>query len=190
MMNGLRLFRYPMFLWIVLSLQNVFAEASPDNAAPEEAKEARQIFSGMPPFKVIPRKKTPGLHPCGDCHAWAESDPAPRPLKEPHNGLVLKHGLHGKGEFWCFTCHHLDDDGGLRTLEDKKLAFDEAYLLCAQCHSRQARDWYFGAHGKRMENWQGERKILNCTVCHYQHAPAPVPRKPMPPPPVRTGLAR
>ena len=45
-------------------------------------------------------------------------------------------------------------------------------MLCSQCHVKQARDWAFGAHGKRVGSWQGERQVYNCTVCHYQHHPA------------------
>ncbi len=152
-------------------------------AEPENAKPAYPLFPDAPPMTVIPRKKTADLHSCRDCHEWAESNLTPRALNEPHV-FSLNHGLHGKGEFWCFTCHHLDEDGGLRTLEGEKLDFDQAYVVCSQCHSQQTRDWYFGAHGKRIGNWQGERQVLNCTVCHYQHGPHIEPRTPRPPRPV------
>ncbi len=153
-------------------------------------KEGYRLFADVPPFQVIPSKKNPVLIRCPDCHAWAESDPTPRKLKEPHNNFELKHGIHGKGEFWCFTCHHLEGDGGLRTMDGKKLDFDESYILCSQCHSQEARDWSYGSHGKRWKNWQGPRRIYNCTACHNQHAPAIKPRAPLGPPPVRMGLVR
>ena len=94
-------------------------------------------------------------------------------------------GLHGRGQFWCFTCHDLEGNGGLKTLEGEPLAFSEAYFLCSQCHVDQARDWAYGAHGKRVGTWQGERVVYNCTACHYQHNPAIKPREAVPPPPVR-----
>ncbi len=162
--------------------------AEPDFAAPFEQGYA--LFPSVEPFQVIPSKKDRDMHPCLDCHEWAESDLTPRRLKEPHDNFKLEHGLHGKGEFWCFTCHHLEGDGGLRTLEGLKLSFDEAYIVCSQCHSQETRDWYFGAHGKRMENWRGTRKVLNCTACHYQHKPNLEARKPLAGPAVRMGMQR
>ncbi len=164
---------------------------APVGAAPDYDAEPRQglpLFPGAPEYTVVPSTKDPELHPCRDCHEWAESDPTPRLLGQPHNDFALVHGLHGEGEFWCFTCHHLEGDGGLKTLEGKKVHFDDAYVICSQCHSQEARDWVFGAHGKRVENWRGERRILNCTACHYQHAPRLSGREPEPPPPPRQGM--
>ena len=162
--------------------------AEPDFQAPFEQGYA--LFPSVEPFHVIPSQKDKDMHPCLDCHEWAESDLTPRRLKEPHDNFKLEHGLHGKGEFWCFTCHHLEGDGGLRTLEGLKLSFDEAYIVCTQCHSQESRDWYFGAHGKRMENWRGTRKVLNCTACHYQHRPNLDARKPLAGPAMRMGMQR
>ena len=151
---------------------------------------AYKIFADVPPFHVISSKKDPDMHPCLDCHEWSESDLTPRVLKKPHQNFRLQHGLHGKGKFWCFTCHHLEGEGGLRTLEGVKLSFDDAYIVCSQCHVQEARDWAFGGHGKRAGNWQGKREVFNCTACHYQHRPEIKPRKPMPGPGVRTGIPR
>ena len=162
-------------------------------AAPDESAEPRpviELFAGLPPFLVVPSVKDREMHPCGNCHRWAKSDPTPRKLKAPHDNFVLRHGLHGKGQLWCFACHHLEGDGGLRTLEGEKVDFDDSYLVCSQCHSRQARDWAYGAHGKRIGGWQGERRVLNCTACHYQHRPAWEPRDALPGPEIRQGLER
>ncbi len=162
-----------------------------ETAAPDfdaRTREALAIFAEAPAFEVIPSQKDHEMYPCGECHTWAKSDLTPRPLKDPHDNFVLSHGLHGKGKFWCFTCHHLEGDGGLVTLEGEKLAFDDAYLVCSQCHADQARDWVYGAHGKRVGSWQGERRVLNCTACHYQHRPGINPREPLPGPVIRAGL--
>lgn len=147
-------------------------------------------FENAPHFKIMAKKKDTDLHPCWDCHYWTEPDRNARTLEWVHDDFRLQHGLHGKGEFWCFTCHHLEGDGGLRTLEGDKVSFDDAYVVCAQCHTRQTRDWAFGAHGKRMGGWRGERVVLNCTVCHDEHRPVSTPRSPQPPPPMRRGLER
>lgn len=162
--------------------------AVPDFDAP--ARKAYAVFLGVPPFEVIPSQKDPGMHPCSNCHQWVLSDPRPRRLKQPHDNFELQHGLHGKGRFWCFTCHDLDGNGSLKTLEGEKLDYADAYLLCSQCHVDQARDWVYGAHGKRVSGWQGKRQVLNCTACHYQHRPALKARAPEDGPRVRMGLDR
>jgi len=149
-----------------------------------EPLPGQPVFADAPAYLVVPSQKDTDMHPCSDCHEWAESDPTPRSLQDPHDNFTLDHGLHGKGKFWCFTCHSLEGDGGLKTLEGVPLGFDDAYMVCAQCHSQETRDWSFGAHGKRVNNWSGERTILNCTVCHYQHRPNIGARAPKPPRPV------
>lgn len=164
----------------------VGATAAPDFDA--EPVEVQAIFAQAPSFKVIPSQKDQDMYPCKNCHAWAKSDPTPRELKAPHDNFTLEHGLHGKGKFWCFTCHHLEGDGGLVTLEGEKVDFDHAYVVCSQCHVDQARDWVHGIHGKRVGSWQGERQMLNCTACHYQHRPRHETREPMAGPRMRAGL--
>ncbi len=162
--------------------------SQPDFAAPPV--NAVALFSGLPPFEVIQSQRDAEMHPCANCHQWVAGNPEPRRLKTPHDNFELKHGLHGHGKFWCFTCHRQDKDLGLKTLEGQPVDFADAYIVCSQCHARQARDWAHGAHGKRVGNWQGPRQVLNCTACHYQHSPAFDPREPMPGPTIRVGLPR
>jgi hypothetical protein len=76
----------------------------------------------------------------------------------------------------------------LQTLRGDKVDFDDAYLVCGQCHFNRQKDWYFGAHGKRVADWRGPRTLYNCTHCHDPHTPAIAPRAPARPPPVRAGL--
>lgn len=164
------------------------AEPAPDlDAAP---RRGYALFPDVPPFQVIPAKRDSEMHPCSNCHQWTLSNRNPRDLQEPHDGFKLEHGLHGKGKFWCFTCHDLEGSGGLRTLEGEKLEFGDAYVLCSQCHASQARDWVYGAHGKRVSGWGERRQVLNCTACHYQHRPALKARAPQPGPEVRMALQR
>ncbi len=162
--------------------------AAPDYEATPRA--ALAIFADAPEFEVIPSQKTPELHPCTNCHQWTLGDTRPRKLETPHDNFELKHGLHGKGKFWCMTCHNEDISRGLVTLEGDKVDYEDAYVVCSQCHALQARDWVYGAHGKRVGNWQGKRQVLNCTACHYQHQPAIRVRSPMGGPVVRMGLQR
>ena len=48
----------------------------------------------------------------------------------------------------------------------------------------------YGAHGKRVGNWQGKRQVYNCTACHYQHNPSFKYRDALPGPEIRMGLER
>jgi hypothetical protein len=162
--------------------------AQPDFAAPPV--KAVALFNGLPPFEVIQSQRDAEMHPCANCHQWVAGNPEPRRLKTPHDNFELEHGLHGHGKFWCFTCHRADKDLGLKTLEGQPVEFAEAYIVCSQCHSNQARDWAFGAHGKRVDTWQGRRQVYNCTACHYQHRPALKARTPEAGPRVRMGLQR
>lgn len=162
--------------------------SEPDFDAPPV--QAVALFSDLPPFEVIQSQRDAEMHPCANCHQWVVSNPEPRRLKAPHDNFELQHGLHGHGKFWCFTCHRSDRDLGLKTLEGQAVEFADAYIVCSQCHARQAQDWAYGAHGKRVSNWQGKRQVLNCTACHYQHDPTFKPREPMPGPNMRVGLPR
>jgi hypothetical protein len=130
------------------------------------------------------------MYPCANCPKWQKSDPTPRVLKAPPDNFTLDHGLHGKGQFWCFSCHDENDRTQLKTLEGEYVEFDESYVLCGQCHVTQARDWTYGAHGKRVSNWKGKRQVYNCSVCHYQHSPAFKTRDALPGPKIRMGLER
>jgi len=155
-----------------------------------EPREAYALFPDMPSFRVVASRKDQEMHPCSNCHEWVPPIKEARALPSPHDNFELSHGLHGKGQFWCFTCHDDQHQRKLRTFEGETIEFEDAYILCSQCHVDQARDWAFGAHGKRLDNWQGERVVYSCTACHYQHAPAWQTRTAKPGPEVRLGLER
>src|SRR3972149_976618 len=112
-------------------------------------------------------------------------------------------------------CHNLAKDSDtFISLKGKPIDFNNAFLLCGQCHFDRQKDWYFGGHGKRsgafptqreipatfdqlkvedretIGHWQGERKLLSCPTCHNPHTPSIKPSQPSPPPQVRRGLAR
>jgi hypothetical protein len=163
-------------------------KAEPDFEA--ETLQVKQFLPLTPDFEIVPAKTTASMYPCSSCHAWRKVNATPRKLERPHNNFELKHSLHGKGVFWCFTCHDLENPQGLKDLEGNHLSSQESYLLCSQCHSRQAKDWAFGAHGKRLGSWNGQRKSLDCAACHYQHSPKHKPRAPMEGPKIRANLDR
>lgn len=147
-----------------------------------------QGYQGAPAFTVVPREKAPPFHPCANCHQHMQPNPTQRKLAAPppHPSELD----HGKGRIWCLVCHHPRERNFLRTVLDEKVEFDDAYLVCGQCHANRQKDWYFGGHGKRLDNWRGERVLYNCTQCHDAHNPSIKPRKAQPPPPVRAGLEK
>jgi len=165
---------------IALILSSVQAQESPDSQQPLRFEG----YPGTPPFKVVPRKDELFFYPCGQCHQTMEPNPEIRTLNTMHDAEIE----HGRGRIWCLSCHSLENRNYLRTLLDEPVDFDEAYLVCGGCHSNRHKDWMFGAHGKRIANWQGDRTLYNCTHCHNPHAPAIEPRAPKPAPPVRAGL--
>lgn len=135
-------------------------------------------------FKVVPQKPGLTLFPCTNCHAALPPNPTPRLLASPHVASLP----HGNGRFWCVDCHDLKERDHLRGLKGQAIDFDDSYLVCGQCHFRQQKDWYYGAHGKRVANWRGEREIYSCTHCHDPHDPVLKPRAPSAPPKIRAGL--
>lgn len=142
-------------------------------------------YGDHPPPKVPQRKDKLAFYPCSQCHEYWKTNPEPRALAPVHDvGLQ-----HGQGRLWCLVCHDPEDRDQLHTVRDGKVDFNESWRVCGQCHSSRQKDWYFGAHGKRVYDWQGEPERYNCTHCHNPHRPPVMQRKPQPKPPVRAGLA-
>lgn len=147
------------------------------------ADEFTYYEDGTPPA-VPGRKDQLTFYPCSQCHEYWKTNTEPRELAPVHDvGLQ-----HGQGRLWCLVCHDPEDRDSLHTVRGGKVDFNEAWRVCGQCHSSRQKDWYFGAHGKRVYNWQGEPERYNCTHCHNPHRPPFMKRKPQPKPPVRAGL--
>jgi hypothetical protein len=138
-------------------------------------------------FEVPPRKEDLEMYPCSDCHEGEIPNLEERELEDEHEDLVFNHG---DGRLWCHNCHEPDDPGKLVSLKAQAIDLDDAYLQCGECHFRQQRDWYFGAHGKRIGFWDGPRRIYSCPECHDPHSPSIKPFVPSPPPLPRKGLIR
>ena len=141
-------------------------------------------YPGAQEFAVVPRKHGLLFYPCVQCHESMEPNPEIRQLFAPHQ-IVMEHG---PGRIWCMSCHDLDTRSNLKTLLGEPVDFDDEHLVCGGCHSNRHKDWYFGAHGKRVDNWQGERTLYSCTHCHDAHQLSIKARAPQPAPPVRAGL--
>ena len=79
----------------------------------------------------------------------------------------------------CSTCHAADNVELLPLKEAVGVPrLDQAYRLCAQCHFQQVDAWAGGAHGKRLDGWEGRRVVMGCADCHDPHKPAVEPRMP------------
>jgi hypothetical protein len=140
--------------------------------APALLETPEALLARLPPFTVQPRTpvlKENGMFPCSECHEGMDADLTVRELVEEHDTLKL---FHGAGRFWCHTCHDPTNRDVLRSLDGKPISYDQSFLLCGQCHFAAQRDFVYGAHGKRIGNWQGERVIAPCTSCHDAHSPS------------------
>lgn len=157
-----------------------------DNAPPDAEPTVPQPFRGYPDapaFAVVPQRPQLTFYPCSACHDALPVNSERRALAPPHPAALH----HGGGRIWCLDCHQARGRDVLHTLAGEPVDFNDAYLVCGQCHASRQRDWYYGAHGKRVANWSGPRLIYNCTHCHDPHDPAVKPRAPSPPPPMRAG---
>jgi hypothetical protein len=143
-------------------------------------------YAGVAAFSVVPRKPSLALYPCSQCHKLLPWNKQPRLLVAAPHAASLQHG---QGQFWCLDCHLGPEHDALHSVAGTRIDFDSSYLLCGQCHSARQRDWVFGAHGKRVANWRGDRELYSCTHCHDPHDPVILPRAPSGPPPLRAGLA-
>lgn len=113
---------------------------------------------------------------CGSCHGNFSPDASRRSadgLKEFHQGLHYQHG--GGQPLSCLTCHHAENYNRLRLADGTPVEFSESHMVCAQCHSKQYRDYEHGAHGGAIGYWDRSRGDLTrktCVDCHDPHAPA------------------
>lgn len=170
---------------LLLIMSPLFAQEETDSPGPEPIQF--NGYEGVRPFKIVAGKEEEPIRRCSLCHNILPLNREIRVLtKAPHLGEAN----HGDGRVWCLSCHHADDRIYLTTLLGEKVNFDRADLVCGGCHANRHKDWFFGGHGKRLTNWQGERQIYACTYCHDAHDPAIKPREPSRPPNVRPGLAR
>lgn len=146
-----------------------------------------QTFEGFPDapaFSATARQDQLTFYPCATCHDPMPTNATPRKLFAPHPAALE----HGGGRFWCLQCHAPEQRNELQLMNSGSITFDDSWQLCGQCHYQPQKDWAYGAHGKRVNNWEGERVLYNCTHCHDPHSPGIKARAPEPPPPVRYGL--
>ena len=185
-------------LWILLSLlllaspllaqeDGIRADLN-EHESHVQIQDPKDLTRSAPEFSVRPRIPVlteNGFYPCADnCHAYQEPNPKVRELAM-HGEIPLNHG---KGQFWCTQCHDLKNRNQLTSLKGKKINYNEAYLLCGQCHQARLDDFLHGGHGKNQAGWKGKKLLTNCTECHNPHIPQIRAKAPQAGPAMRKGL--
>jgi hypothetical protein len=141
---------------------------------------SRQI--GTRRFDLGLRVRQPDMsqYPCASCHAGSTLVPGVDRAADAHQNVQPTHpSVTGAT---CVTCHNPQNVAELTLGTGETTSLDHAYRLCAQCHSPQAADWAAGAHGKRVDGWQGRRVVMGCADCHDPHHPETEKRIPFDPP--------
>lgn len=146
-------------------------------------RTAEQVSGAARRFGTVSRGialriRTPDLvqYPCTSCHLGLRVVMAER-VADAHQNIRPVHPRATGGV--CRTCHAAENVERLRMSEGgDQPSLDHAYRLCAECHFQQVEDWAGGAHGKRLDGWQGPRTVMGCAECHDPHSPALEPRVP------------
>jgi hypothetical protein len=141
-----------------------------------ESGHARRF--GTITLRTTLRGTTPDLvqYPCTSCHLGRTVAMKDTRIGDAHQNIQPLHpALLGSV---CSTCHSPDAVDMLTLRSGDRVELDGGYRLCAQCHFAQADAWGSGAHGKRMDGWQGRRVVMGCSDCHDPHRPALLPRIP------------
>lgn len=118
-----------------------------------------------------------GQYPCTSCHlgrAVVMSDN--HRVGDAHQNIKPDHPRQTGGA--CSTCHAPDNVELLALKSGERATLDHTYRVCGQCHFSQAESWAGGAHGKRLDGWQGQRVVMGCADCHDPHKPAVTKRIP------------
>jgi hypothetical protein len=115
-------------------------------------------------------------YPCTSCHLGRQIVMAAKRVPDAHQDIRPAHPKQTGA--LCSTCHAADDVEQLALESGERATLNESYQLCAQCHFTQADAWAHGAHGKRLDGWQGRRVVMGCADCHDPHQPALEPRIP------------
>ena len=124
------------------------------------------------------RERSPnvGQYPCTSCHLGRAMVLRDERIPDAHRNIQPLHPAQTGAT--CATCHAPDNVELLALRSGDRATLDHAYRVCAQCHFRQAESWAGGAHGKRLDGWQGRRVVMGCADCHDPHRPALEPRIP------------
>jgi hypothetical protein len=137
---------------------------------------------GTRTMRTALRLRSPDLSqfPCAACHVGARLAEGVERIPDAHVDIRALHPAETGAA--CTSCHAATNVELLGLQSGAVTTLDHAYRLCAQCHFRQTDAWAAGAHGKRLDGWQGRRVVMNCTDCHDPHQPSLETRMPFRPP--------
>jgi len=154
-----------------------------------EAGHAREFGRVTLPIALRAGSAALSQYPCTSCHAGPRLVMGKERIRDAHNNIQPRHPEQAGAA--CSTCHAEENVETLALRGGGRATLDESYRLCAQCHFQQAKAWAGGAHGKRLDGWEGRRVVLACTDCHDPHRPALQPQIPFRAPQLhRTGSPR
>ena len=134
----------------------------------EEAGHARMF--GSITLQTALRTRPLGQYPCTSCHLGQKVVMAEKRIGDAHQNVEPVHPKQTGA--LCSTCHAAENVELLVLENGKRATLDESYRLCADCHFAQVDAWAHGAHGKRLDGWQGRRVVMGCADCHDPHQPA------------------
>lgn len=117
------------------------------------------------------RERSPdlGQYPCASCHIGRQVVMRDERIADAHRNITPQHPAQTGAT--CATCHASENVEWLALKNGERATLDHTYRLCAQCHFSQAESWAGGAHGKRLDGWQGRRVVMGCADCHDPHNP-------------------
>jgi hypothetical protein len=115
------------------------------------------------------RTRLLGQYPCTSCHLGRKVVMAKKRIADAHQNVQPVHPKQTGA--LCSTCHAADNVELLALESGERTTLDHSYRLCAQCHFAQVDAWAGGAHGKRLDGWQGRRVVMGCADCHDPHQP-------------------
>lgn len=171
-----------LWTWAAASGPEGDGEAPPAVAS---TRAEERVHTLPPDVSVIPRSEMLSSYPCMECHQHVPAPEVGRiqamPMRQPHQRIEFEHM---RTIVVCSQCHPPGAYNELRLLDDERVSFDEAYLLCGQCHAEKFRDWQWGIHGKQVGKWNGARQRESCPACHPPHHPAVAPMQTTASPPV------
>jgi hypothetical protein len=144
---------------------------------PDERSSLHRTI-GTRTFELSLRGRPLAQYPCTSCHA-GPLVAAARP-DDAHQDVQPIHPSEFAGE--CGVCHSREDVYQLRLQGGTLVPLDQAYRMCGQCHYAASQAWAGGAHGKRLDGWDGARVVMGCADCHDPHSPATPVRIPFPGP--------
>ena len=142
----------------------------------EEAGHARRF--GSVTLQTALRARPLGQYPCTSCHLGRKVVMAEKRIADAHQNVQPVHPKQTGA--LCSTCHAADNVELLSLETGERVTLDESYRLCAECHFAQVDAWADGAHGKRLDGWQGRRVVMACPDCHDPHQPAAATAHPLP----------